>query len=127
MIKKVEGIVLSEVDYKESSKIINILTPDNGILGLIARGTKQVKSKLSGVTSKLTYGYFHINYRETGLSTLIEVDVINRFKNILKNIDMMSYSMYLLELADKVYRHDFNSDVYPDLIVASIVTLAPNK
>ena len=63
MIKKIEGIVISEVDYKESSKIINVLTPEYGVIGLIARGTKQVKSKLAGVTSKLTYGFFHVNYR----------------------------------------------------------------
>ena len=86
MIKKIEGIVISEVDYKESSKIINVLTKDYGIIGFIARGTKQVKSKLSGVTSKLTYGYFHVSYRENGLSNLIEVDIINHFKNIRKNI-----------------------------------------
>jgi DNA repair protein RecO (recombination protein O) len=60
MIKKIEGIVVSEVDYKESSKIINIFSPTEGVIGVLARGTKKVKSKLSGVTSKFTYGYFHI-------------------------------------------------------------------
>ena len=94
MIKKIEGIILSEIDYKESSKIINVLTKEYVIIGLIARGTKQVKSKLSGVTSKLTYGYFHVNYKENGLSNLIEVDVIDRFKSIRKSIDLMSYSFY---------------------------------
>ena len=122
MIKKIEGIVISEVDYKESSKIINIMTPENGIMGLVARGTKQVKNKLSGVTSKLTYGYFHINYRENGLSTLIEVDIINRFKNIRKDINLMSYSLYLLELADKVYRHEENNEIYR-LLIASLVKI----
>ena len=47
MIKKIEGIVVSEIDYKESSKIINVLTKEYGIIGFIARGTKQVKSKRS--------------------------------------------------------------------------------
>ena len=118
MIKKIEGIVISEVDYKESSKIINVLTPEYGVIGLIARGTKQVKSKLAGVTSKLTYGFFHVNYRENGLSNLIEVDVIDRFKNIRKDINLMSYSLYLLELADKVYHHDLNNDIYGILIAS---------
>ena len=45
-IKKVEGIIVSEVDYKESSKIINILTKDDGLIGVIARGTKKVKNNL---------------------------------------------------------------------------------
>ena len=119
MIKKIEGIVLSEIDYKESSKIINILTKEYGIIGLIARGTKQVKSKLSGVTSKLTYGYFYVNYKENSLSNLMEVDIIDRFKNIRKNIDLMSYSLYLLELAEKVFKHDNDASIY-DMLIASL-------
>lgn len=118
MVKKFEGIVVSEVDYKESSKIINILTVDSGIVGIIARGTKRIKNKLAGVTSKLTYGYFHINYRENGLSTLIEVDIIDMFKNIRKDINLMSYSIYLLELADRVYKHEENSEIYSNLIAS---------
>lgn len=119
MIKKIEGIVVSEIDYKESSKIINVLTNEFGIIGLIARGTKQVKSKLSGVTSKLTYGYFHVNYKENGLSNLIEVDVIDKFKNIRKDINLMSYSLYLLELAEKVYKHDNDFEIY-NMLIASL-------
>ena len=122
MIKKFEGIVLSEVDYKENSKIINILTKENGIIGVIARGTKQIKNNLSGVTSKLTYGYFHMNYKESGLSTLIEVEVINKFKNIRKSIDLTTYSLYLTELASMVYKHEPNNEIY-DLLIASLIKI----
>lgn len=119
MIKKVLGIVVSEVDYKESSKIINIFSFDYGIIGVIARGTKKVKSKLSGVTSKLSYGYFHINYKENGLSTLIEVDIVDSFKNIKKDINLMSYSLYILELSSRVYKHDPNKEIY-ELLLTSL-------
>lgn len=119
MIKKIEGIVVSEVDYKESSKIINVFSPTEGVVGIIAKGTKRVKSSLSGVTSKLTYGYFHINYKENGLSTLIEVDVIDGFKNIRRNIDLISYASYLLELSSMVYKHGNDIDIY-NLLIASL-------
>lgn len=119
MIKKIEGIIISEVDYKENSKIINVFTKENGIIGLLARGTKQIKSNLSGVTSKLTYGYFHVNYKENSLSTLIEVDIINKFKNIRKSIDLTSYGIYLMELSTMVYKHDQNNEIY-NLLIASL-------
>ena len=32
MIDKVEGIIVSELDYGETSKIINVLTKDLGII-----------------------------------------------------------------------------------------------
>lgn len=119
MIKKIEGIVVSEVDYKESSKIINILSPTDGVVGILARGTKKIKSNLSSVTSKLTYGYFHVNYKENGLSTLIEVDVIDCFKKIRQNIDLISYASYILELANMVYKHDNDRMIY-DLLISSL-------
>lgn len=119
MVKKFEGIVISDIDYKESSKIINVLTKDDGIVGIIARGTKRVKSNLSSVSTKLTYGYFHVNYKENGLSTLIEVDVIDRFGNIMLDIGKMSYALYLLELSQQVYKHDNNREIY-NLLIASL-------
>ena len=119
MVKKIEGIIVSEVDYKESSKIINIFSPTDGVIGVLARGTKKIKSNLSGVTSKLTYGYFHIDYRENKLSTLMEVDIIDGFKKIRRNIDMISYASYLLELSSMAYRHDSNINIYY-LLIASL-------
>ena len=119
MIKKIEGIIVSEVDYKESSKIINIFSPTEGVIGILARGTKKIKSNLSGVTSKLTYGYFHVQYKENGLSSLIEVDVIDGFKKIRKSIDLISYASYILELSSMVYKHDSNPQIY-NLLIASL-------
>ena len=111
-IKKVEGIIVSEVDYKESSKIINILTKDDGLIGVIARGTKKVKNNFGGMTTKLTYGIFHLYYKDKGLSTLIDIDVIDGFKHIRKDINLISYACYLLELSMQVYRHENNNDIY---------------
>lgn len=119
MIKKIEGIIVSEVDYKESSKIINVFSPTDGVIGILARGTKKVKSNLSGVTSKLTYGYFHVNYKENGLSTLMEVDIIDGFKKIRRSIDLISYASYLLELSSMVYKHDNDIEIY-NLLIASL-------
>ena len=119
MIRKIEGIIVSEVDYKESSKIINIFSPDVGVIGILARGTKKIKNNLSGVTSKLTYGYFYVDYKENRLSTLMEVDVIDGFKNIRRNLDMISYASYLVELSSMAYRHDSNCDIY-NLLIASL-------
>ena len=119
MIKKIEGIIISEVDYKESSKIINVLSPTEGIIGILARGTKKIKSSLLCVTSKLTYGYFHVNYKENGLSTLIEVDIIDSFKKIRQSIDLISYASYLLELSSMVYKYEGDIQIY-NLLIASL-------
>ena len=78
---KVKGIIISDTNYSESSKILNVLTKEYGLIGIIAKGCRNLKSKLRSVSTKLTYGYFYINYKENTLSTLLEVDVLNDFKN----------------------------------------------
>lgn len=125
MIKKVEGIIVSEIDYKESSKILNILTKENGLIGVIARGSKKMKSPLSSVSTKLTYGYFHLNWHENKMSSLIEVDIINNFKNIRKDIIKTSYALFQLELSSKVYKHENNDNIY-NLLINSLIKIEEN-
>ena len=62
-IKKVTGIIVSEKEYKESSKLLNIITKEYGLISVIAKGAKNLKSKLRVVTTKLTYAEFQIYYR----------------------------------------------------------------
>ena len=62
-IEKVEGIVLTETNYSESSKILNVLTKEYGLIGVISKGSRNLKSKLRGVSRKLVYGTFHIYYK----------------------------------------------------------------
>lgn len=119
MLRKVEGIVISEINYRETSKIINIFTKDLGIVGVMAKGARRVKSSLSGLTTKLTYGMFDIYYKEHGLSTLVEVNILDNFKNIKRDINLISYACYLLELSTQVYKHDNNSDIY-SLLISSL-------
>ena len=76
-IVEVEGIIASETNYGETSKIINVITKDRGLIGIMAKGCKSIKSPLRSVTSKLTYGTFIIYYKEGKLSTLKEVNIIN--------------------------------------------------
>ena len=119
MIKKVEGIIVSEVDYKESSKIVNIFTKQYGIIGCLARGSKRLKSNLSNATSKLTYANFHINYKDNGLSSIMEVDVIDNLKNIRKDIEKISYASFITELVTQVFKHENKVGLY-DLYISCL-------
>ena len=111
MIKKLEGIIVSEVDYKESSKIVNVFTKDLGIIGCYARGSKKIKNSLNNA-NKFAYGYFYINYRENSISTLIEIDIIDNFINIRKDLEKISYVTFLTDLVTQVFRHEENKSIY---------------
>lgn len=118
MKETIEGIVISETSYGETSKIINILTKD-GIIGCMAKGAKTLKSNLRSVTTKLTYGNFIINKKDDKLSLLTNVDVINNLNEIRKDVVKTSYAMYLLELSEQVIKQNKNSKIY-DLLIDSL-------
>ena len=51
MDKKIKGVIVSEYPFEDSSKIINIFT-ENGLLGVIAKGAKKVRSPFFSTTTK---------------------------------------------------------------------------
>ena len=97
MLVKTKGIVLKETPYSETSKVLNVLTSDYGLIGILSKGCKNMKSKLRGISNKMVYAEFTIKYKETGLSTLVEGNYINPFKNIFNDIKKANYSFYLMK------------------------------
>lgn len=118
MVDKIEGIVVGERAYGETSKIIQILTKEYGVIGVIAKGARSLKSDLRTTTTKLTYGYFYMNYKEGKLSILTSVDVISGFLNIQKDIMKISYASYMLDLAEQVMRQNIDDRIFDNLLAA---------
>jgi len=112
VIEQVEGIIISEKPYGETSKIIQCLTKQYGLIGIIAKGCRSLKSPLRSSTSKLIYGNFNIRYKKDKLSTLVSVDVINPFKNIMKDLTKISYAAFLVDLTEQVYKQNQNEQIY---------------
>ena len=110
--------MISEYPFEESSKIIKVFTKD-GIISIIAKGAKKLKSPFFSVTSKLSYGIFNITYKENGLSKLIDVDIISDYRNIKKDIVRTSYATYITELITKVYKHENSSNIF-ELYIQSL-------
>ena len=120
MIREVDGIIISSRDYSETSKILNVLTEEYGIIGVMAKGSRTLRSPLRSVTDKLTYGKFMIFYKENKLSILSEVNIIDPFKEVKKSIELISYASYLLDLSEQVIKQTAHSYVYPLLIQALV-------
>ena len=111
-IESIEGIILTETNYSESSKILNVLTKEHGLIGIMSKGCRNMKSKLRGVSRKLVYGTFHIYYKEKGLSTLISIDVKNSFSKILTNLEKISYASFILDLTNQVVKQNENDEIF---------------
>ena len=121
----VEGIIINVKNYGDTSKIIDILTKEYGIINVIAKGCKSLKSNLRSVTDKLTYGIFTIYYKKDKLSILSEASIINNFSNIKKDIEKISYASYILDLTNQVYKQSEESILY-NLLISSLKKINDN-
>lgn len=114
MQREIEGIIIKEIPYGETSKIIHVYT-ENGIIGIMCKGAKTLKSPFRATTLKFTYGKFNIYYKENKLSTLTSVDIINPLSNIKNDIILLSYLNYLTELTEQVVKQT-TENIYNDFI-----------
>ena len=122
MTINIEGIVLNSKNYGDTSKILDIFTKEYGVIGVIAKGCKSLRSRLRSVTDKFTYATFTIYYKKDKLSTLNEASVIDNFSNIKKDIEKISYASFVLDLTNQVYKQSNDNDLY-DLLINALIRI----
>lgn len=111
MLKKIRGIVVSEVPYKDSSKVLNILC-EEGVVGVVSKGCKRINSPLRVISNKLTLGEYVIYYNESKLSTLKEGSVIDNFNNIKNDLNKISHATYITDLVNQVMKQNADPTVF---------------
>ncbi|MBR1749133.1 MAG: DNA repair protein RecO [Bacilli bacterium] len=119
VVVKLEGIIVRTTNYGETSLILDLFTKELGIIGIMAKGVKSLKSKLRAYTMKFTYGFFYVYYKEGKLSILKEVDLINPFKRIHEDLTLISYLNYITELSIQTWKESENKSVFP-LMIATL-------
>ena len=118
----VEGIVLNETNYSETSKILNILTKEYGYISVMSKGSRTMKSKLRGISMKLVYANFTINYREKGISTLLEGSLIDSLKFIMSDYTKMIYANRLVNLSKSILKESRDSSIF-DILKYSLLKI----
>lgn len=126
MISKFEGIIITETPYGDNSKIINVLTKERGIIGIMCNNAKSIKNPLRTKTLKFTYGYFHINYNENKLSKLVDVDIIDNLSNIKADIELISYMSYITDLTYQVVKQNNDLDIF-NIFISTVLKLNEKK
>lgn len=116
MLKEIEGMIVREIPYGETSKIIHVYT-SKGIVSIMCKGARTLKSPFRATTLKFTYGKFYVFYKENKLSTLKNVDIINPLSKIKNDIFLLSYINYLTELTTQVIKQT-TDNIYEDYIFA---------
>ncbi|MDR0381134.1 MAG: DNA repair protein RecO [Oscillospiraceae bacterium] len=94
-----EGFVLREALYRESDKILTVLTRAEGKCTVAARGARRSGSPLTAAAQPFVYAHMTLfTYR--GRCTLDDAEIIDSFHALRADIERLSLAAYLAELCE---------------------------
>ncbi len=125
MLKSTEGIIVRTVKYGESSIILDLLTPEEGIRSFIMSGVG--KSKNQNLASKIrvlnlvtVQAYIKNNDR---LSRIKEVSYSYIYKSIPFHVAKSSIAMFLIEVCRKAVKISSDSQALYQYVVKGLIHL----
>jgi len=117
-IIKTEAVVLSKIDYRDSSNIAALFTKDFGKLSVIIKGGRNPKSKMGMIVDPLNYLQTIIYKKDTrDLQLLSGADIISYFRGIKDDFDKLKYSYAVVELIKNLtVEHEVNHKLFKGII-----------
>lgn len=91
----IEGIIIKKIDYKETSKIVYLITKQ-GKRSVVIKGAKRIKSKYLGLSQVITKVNLNVS-KDDEISNIIDGDIINYYDNIKKDLDALNVCYVILE------------------------------
>ncbi|MGN0707392.1 MAG: DNA repair protein RecO [Faecalibacterium sp.] len=92
------GLVLREIRYKESDRILTLLTPGMGVVSAMAQSSLRLKNKLFSACGLFCYSEFTL-IPGRNMFTIREAEPKTVFHGLSASIEGMSLAMYLSEMA----------------------------
>ena len=107
------GIVLREVQYTDTSKILTVLTSSEGKLTISAHGAHRKNSKLAAVTGLLVFSEMTL-LKKKDRWTMTEARSIEQFLGLRDDIKLLALGTYIAELTEAVADEDSpNTELLP--------------
>lgn len=107
-IENSEAIILSGIKYGDSSKILRVLTKNNGKMSLIAKGAYRKNNKFGASIEPSTISnliFYFKNNRD--LQQLTESSFEYKYKNVFKEIERICTNYLILEFLDFTQKKDY--------------------
>jgi DNA repair protein RecO (recombination protein O) len=96
-----EGIVLARKNYNEADRILSVYTKSHGRMSYIAKGIRKPKSRKRGHLEIFSHINFHAVVGR-GIDLMTEVEIIDDFSPVRKNLKRVSLAYYICEVIGKI-------------------------
>ena len=116
------GIILREVDYKETDKILTVLTADGGRQTVSAKGCRKRGSVLGAAAQLLVYSEL-VLYEYRGRWSLKEASILRQFRGAREDLVKLALSSYFAELTELLTQEDIPTPEILSLLLNTLHTL----
>ncbi len=121
-----KGLVLRAIAYKDSSRIITVLTADEGKLTVSARGAMRRGSKLAAAVQPLAFSDMTL-YHSRDRWTLTEAQTIELFDGLSADLKLLALGSYFAELMEAVSDEDSPNPALLNLGLNALFLLSENE
>lgn len=119
MFYTTKGLILRETQYKESDKLLDVLTGDMGRITVKARGVRRKNSPLRSGCQLLCYSELTL-FEKNGFYTVNEAEPLEMFMGLRQDIELLSLGSYFAQLLSCISDQD---QVSPELLSLGLNSL----
>ena len=117
-IIKTEAVVLSKMNYGDSSSIASLFTEDLGKISVIVKGARSPKSKFGKMVDPLNYLSVVLYKKESReIQLLSGADIIDHFPDVKSDLNKLRYAYGVFELVKNLLaEHEVNKKIFKGVI-----------
>lgn len=123
----ISGLIIKEETLGEKSKLLHVLTANQGILKMKAPGAKNLKSSTHSAVQIFTYSEFSIAKGRNGYITITGATTKNSFLGIRNDVSCYALACYLSSAVSKVAVNDNTSSEVLRLLLNCFYALSELK
>lgn len=112
---KTKAIVLGNVNYKEKDKLVDLFTLEYGRIEVSMKSVRDSKAKLKMAKEPFCFGEFVIENTK-GNNIVTQVEIIDNFYDLTKDIDKYYEGCAILDLVKKVTMGQAENIVFIELL-----------
>ena len=108
-ILKSKCLILKKKDLNEADLLTVVFSKDFGKISGVAYGIRKSKKRnlITLNPLNITEITFH---RKNGYYTIVETELVRNFGNIMKNIEKLEISLYILDSVNKIYDVNYENE-----------------
>ena len=123
MYETTKALILREVRYKESDRILTVLTAGEGKRTLKARGALRKGSKSAAATQQLTFSELTV-FENRGRATVSEGVVLEAFEGLRADFSAFALGCYFAEVLEAVSEEGVADEAVLQLALNSLFALS---